>query len=220
MKSLIFGIVLILLLGAGGFVYRNVMETTGGPEPVACTMEAKLCPDGSGVGRTGPQCEFAPCAFPNVEMPNVGIAFVLPEGYAADENAYGADESLLGAFTKASLSENVPHTIIIRRYPIPDGSTAEEVIVTNTRFQPSDMPASDIEEFDTILINGRTIYVTVIERFEAQVESAYFIPRATDVLRFEIIERDVVDWMEPSLVVADLPEHTALIKLLGTFQSP
>ena len=27
----------------------------------ACTMEAKLCPDGSAVGRTGPNCEFAPC---------------------------------------------------------------------------------------------------------------------------------------------------------------
>src|SRR3989344_2428627 len=31
------------------------------PPPVACTMEAKLCPDGSAVGRTGPKCEFAPC---------------------------------------------------------------------------------------------------------------------------------------------------------------
>gem|GEM_PF-1077791 len=31
------------------------------PPPVACTMEAKICPDGSAVGRTGPKCEFAPC---------------------------------------------------------------------------------------------------------------------------------------------------------------
>lgn len=30
-------------------------------EPVACTMDAKACPDGSYVGRTGPNCEFAPC---------------------------------------------------------------------------------------------------------------------------------------------------------------
>ncbi len=29
--------------------------------PVACTEEAKLCPDGSAVGRTGPNCEFPPC---------------------------------------------------------------------------------------------------------------------------------------------------------------
>lgn len=27
----------------------------------ACTMEAKICSDGSSVGRTGPNCEFTPC---------------------------------------------------------------------------------------------------------------------------------------------------------------
>ncbi len=31
----------------------------------ACTMEAKLCPDGTSVGRTGPKCEFAPCPTSN-----------------------------------------------------------------------------------------------------------------------------------------------------------
>jgi tryptophan-rich sensory protein len=30
-------------------------------DQTACTMEAKLCPDGSYVGRTAPDCEFAPC---------------------------------------------------------------------------------------------------------------------------------------------------------------
>ena len=37
---------------------------TDGPavtEPKACTQEAKLCPDGTAVSRTGPNCEFAPC---------------------------------------------------------------------------------------------------------------------------------------------------------------
>ncbi|MDO8514240.1 MAG: hypothetical protein Q7S50_01720, partial [bacterium] len=34
------------------------MQTT---PPVACTMEAKICPDGSSVGRSGPNCEFATC---------------------------------------------------------------------------------------------------------------------------------------------------------------
>lgn len=28
---------------------------------VQCTMEAKVCPDGTSVGRSGPSCEFAPC---------------------------------------------------------------------------------------------------------------------------------------------------------------
>ena len=30
-------------------------------EPVACTAEAKLCPDGSAVGRVAPDCEFEAC---------------------------------------------------------------------------------------------------------------------------------------------------------------
>lgn len=30
-------------------------------QPVACTLEAKVCPDGSAVGRIAPDCEFAPC---------------------------------------------------------------------------------------------------------------------------------------------------------------
>jgi len=28
---------------------------------VVCTADAKICPDGTGVGRVGPNCEFAPC---------------------------------------------------------------------------------------------------------------------------------------------------------------
>ena len=39
----------------------GVTGTKPPPNPVACTQEAKLCPDGSAVGRTGPNCEFAQC---------------------------------------------------------------------------------------------------------------------------------------------------------------
>lgn len=31
------------------------------PKAVVCTQEVKTCPDGSSVGRQGPNCEFAPC---------------------------------------------------------------------------------------------------------------------------------------------------------------
>ncbi len=37
------------------------MPTTPCGEEIGCTAEAKLCPDGSAVGRTGPNCDFAPC---------------------------------------------------------------------------------------------------------------------------------------------------------------
>ena len=34
------------------------------PLPVACKMDAKICPDGTAVGKTGPKCKFAPCPTP------------------------------------------------------------------------------------------------------------------------------------------------------------
>lgn len=39
----------------------QVQDGTDTPQVVACTQEAKICPDGSAVGRTGPRCEFAAC---------------------------------------------------------------------------------------------------------------------------------------------------------------
>lgn len=52
--------VLILAIVAGGAYYLG-KQTNTKPSYKACTMEAKICPDGSGVGRTGPNCEFAEC---------------------------------------------------------------------------------------------------------------------------------------------------------------
>lgn len=39
----------------------GVIPPSAGDEWVACTMDAKICPDGSAVGRQGPHCEFAKC---------------------------------------------------------------------------------------------------------------------------------------------------------------
>lgn len=38
------------------------------PSPIACTMDAKQCPDGSYVGRTGPRCEFEECPTSNPSL--------------------------------------------------------------------------------------------------------------------------------------------------------
>lgn len=38
-----------------------MQEASDEEEAVFCTMDAKQCPDGSYVGRVGPNCEFAPC---------------------------------------------------------------------------------------------------------------------------------------------------------------
>lgn len=58
---------ILLLLGAlvlVAVVIVAIQTTDDGekePEQMACTMEALLCPDGSAVGRTGPECTFTAC---------------------------------------------------------------------------------------------------------------------------------------------------------------
>lgn len=64
MKMIFILLVLLLVLGGGSYAYLFFKGQTTQPTPPitkACTQEAKLCPDGSSVGRSGPNCAFAPC---------------------------------------------------------------------------------------------------------------------------------------------------------------
>ncbi len=56
-------IIIIIILGTviGYLVAGNSNNEVPANRDVACTEEAKLCPDGSGVGRQGPNCEFPDC---------------------------------------------------------------------------------------------------------------------------------------------------------------
>jgi hypothetical protein len=55
------------ILVLGGLIWwlvaRNNDDMANGDNNanVACTLDAKLCPDGSYVGREGPNCEFRAC---------------------------------------------------------------------------------------------------------------------------------------------------------------
>ena len=56
-------LVVVALLATIAYVFgmqffgKSVLPTS----PQACTTEAKICPDGSSVGREGPNCDFAAC---------------------------------------------------------------------------------------------------------------------------------------------------------------
>ncbi|MFA5000653.1 MAG: hypothetical protein WC531_00275 [Candidatus Paceibacterota bacterium] len=61
-KYLIVLIVVVLVIISAGVVYWKLIKPISiVPDQVACTEEAKICPDGSAVGRQGPNCEFAEC---------------------------------------------------------------------------------------------------------------------------------------------------------------
>jgi hypothetical protein len=82
-KKPLFAIVIVLLIGGAYLLWLK--EANQPQEEVACTQEAKLCPDGSAVGRSGPLCEFAACpgevdndwqAMTDIET---GVTFRYPE---------------------------------------------------------------------------------------------------------------------------------------------
>src|SRR3990172_10103145 len=50
--------ILVIAAVAGGAYYLSKVKT---PESRICAMDVKTCPDGSSVGRSGPNCEFSPC---------------------------------------------------------------------------------------------------------------------------------------------------------------
>ena len=50
---------LAIMLAASAFMMHGKPPKEG--DMVACTMDALICPDGSGVGRSGPSCAFSAC---------------------------------------------------------------------------------------------------------------------------------------------------------------
>ncbi len=78
------GAVILVGLGAWGFnMQKGADNGVGFERPVACTQEAKICPDGSAVGRTGPSCEFAPCPVINTPPSPPTPIKKIAAGYAA-----------------------------------------------------------------------------------------------------------------------------------------
>ncbi len=212
MKGLLTGILFVSILGFGGFVYRNVLERP--IQPVACPLDAKLCPDGTSVSREGLSCVFPACPPPSVSLANVGISFAVPEGFSDTALPDAESVAAYEIPVNAALS---PATLIIRRYPIAASSTALATIQKTAIGGTSGLPVA-ITAYSSTVFGTHRFTVVSIERFEAVVVTAYYLARATDVLRFDAIDRDVLNWTDPNLNVTTLPAHAALIRLLTTLQ--
>jgi glucose/arabinose dehydrogenase len=79
MKLIIIGIAAVGLVAVGG-VLLYVQQINTEQEYTACTLEAKICPDGSSVGRQGTSCEFAACPLPSELKERVLPEIVLQSG--------------------------------------------------------------------------------------------------------------------------------------------
>lgn len=63
-KFIIFGTLLILIMGAVSHYYMSRKDQLGvsiETGSYACTAEVQICPDGTQVGRVAPYCHFSPC---------------------------------------------------------------------------------------------------------------------------------------------------------------
>ncbi|USN53526.1 MAG: hypothetical protein H6760_05250 [Candidatus Nomurabacteria bacterium] len=142
---------------------------------VACTEEVKLCPDGSYVGRTGPDCEFAECSAANtninssddssedeyLQITEWGVELPITEGveytYVADSGR--ASFSTIGLEDHDYCGSSDDGIGIISRYtsPIPEGPLRfQDPIQINdwyyyyTRPQSACSPNATIVEMQTL----------------------------------------------------------------------
>lgn len=215
MRNLFWGILLIVLIGIGGLVYRNAAEHPS--QPIACPLDAEICPDGTSVARTGESCTFPVCPPPNVSLTDAHIMYAVPDGFSA---AGLPDAASIAAYEESATSSVSAASIIIRRYTIDASSTPDDVIHQTALDGASGKPVG-VTSFTSSVFGRNRFTVVSIERSEGTVDTAYYpvnLPSGTGVLRFDAMDTGVANWTDPALDVAALPAHAALIKLLSTLQ--
>jgi hypothetical protein len=212
MRNLFLGVLFIVLVGIGGFAYRYAAEHPN--KPGICPVGERICPNGEVVNRVGERCEFAECGVPNVSFPNYALAFAIPEGFAATTTL---DANVIAVYEKPTDSWLSSAVVLIRRFPITASSTGLDVIKQTAIGGASGEPVNPTR-FTSTTVNNRTYTVVSIERFEAVITTAYYLVRSNDVLRFDAIDRDVLNWTDPVLDISTLPAHRALRELLSTLQ--
>jgi len=83
MKKFVFPLLVLSIILTGCTTTPSIISQ-------ACTEEAKLCPDGSAVVRTGPNCEFSPCPKIGKQInPTESIACTMEAKLCPDGSAVG-----------------------------------------------------------------------------------------------------------------------------------
>lgn len=158
------GFLLLSLGGIGGYyMATNPLALVG---TQACTMEAKICPDGSSVGRTGPTCEFAPCPTPTTQISTEGKTFIYndfsisyPDDWVLQDMSTGEDfplkerlYSLYSSDKVIALSKNRVHVIITIEHTTEGGS--EGIFASDEEYN------NYVSGLDRVVIGNSTFYLS------------------------------------------------------------
>jgi hypothetical protein len=98
------GISIAILIIAAGILgallsYQELTAQSYPYQPMACTMDAKICPDGSYVGRVPPTCSFAPCPGETSNPPSTSCVTITSTLYFGSHDRYtGGDVTKLQSF--------------------------------------------------------------------------------------------------------------------------
>lgn len=200
MKELAIGIFLLIVVGVGGFLYNNAKNNSGGENqgPIACTMDAKMCPAGWGVGRVAPDCSFAMC-------PSEKFTYNAPEGYQDTTMLLSSTvEGRLAFYTREP--NTISNNITVFVYPKGD-QTLEDVVTERLINSPSGMPVESLDEFEQVVVGNNTAYRKILERFEATVQIVYVVDLADIVVVVSHTDISVENWMEDFTLeeLEDLP---------------
>jgi hypothetical protein len=143
-------------------------------------------------------------------LPELGISFAIPAGFVEAE----VSGEVVAAYELSTGTSTETSKILIRRYPIASSSTALATIQETALGDASGLPVS-ATSYTSSSLGSHRFTVVAIGRFEGIVTTAYYLARATDVLRFDAVDTGV-DWTNPALDVSTLPANTATRALLQT----
>lgn len=127
-KKLFFASAFVFLLAGCGAAPVDQSDTPDKSDDVVfCTQDAKICPDGSSVGRVAPDCEFSPCSTNASTMPAKTISLGEIPVYDCEANSTKQDRCAVVGDTVAKMTTNLGE-IWLRLTPDQTSKTVENFV--------------------------------------------------------------------------------------------
>ncbi len=134
------------------------------PEPIACTMDAMMCPDGSYIGRSGPNCEFVCKQNPIIDRAREVLFMLQNKNYSQLEEFISSDGLALNNLPNVNLTKN--NVLKKDISDIPNDSKVHLWGYTDGKGDPINLTTKDfIEKWITpeLFINADEIVVNKIK---------------------------------------------------------
>lgn len=148
------------------------------------------------------------------EHPTEQFSLLYPRGFTivATSSMFGASPALV--FTRGN--DNVPDEIAIRVHPIPLGSSAEEVIVSDATIEGGPRVQS-LRDLTEMKIAGMQWFYLKRSLHEGQLSVTYYTIENEKVYSATLLEDRIDNWMSPSFDEYKTPGHGALRFMLASF---